>query len=775
MGDSESYTQANRLLSIDTPLGTDVLLLQSVTGHEGISRLFNFQLELLAYNNDALTFNSIVGQNVTITIQLPDGSPRYINGYVSRFAQGATDDRYFTHYTAEVVPWLWFLTRHADCQIFQNMKPADIISQVFNNFGFNNFRQGKMTGTYPQLEYCVQYRETAFNFISRLMEEYGIFYYFDHSTEGQHTLVMTDSVNGLPVCPRSPVGYGALADAMDDTDSVTSWHVEQELETGKCTVTDYNFTTPTTSLIAQEPTVTSVTPNQSLEIFDYPGIHTTVDEGQNAATLRMQEEEARLMLISGSGNCRGFTSGYTFALQNHYRSDQNTTYLLTEVQHVASAGDSYTAGTNAAEQYSNSFTCVPTTVTYRPARTTPKPFVQGPQPALVVGKSGEEIWTDNYGRVKVQFYWDRKGQQDENSSCWIRVSHPWAGQGWGAIALPRMGQEVIVDFLEGDPDRPIIMGRVYNALQTVPYTLPDYQTRSTVQSRSSKGGGTANYNEIRFEDLKGSEQIFLNAELDMDHRVEHDSREYIGNNRHLIVNASQFELVNTDKHGHVKGKHYEKIESDMSLQVGGNQMESTSSNKSVNTGADHKEQIGGAMSLQVTGDRKESIGGNDSRTVTGDVKEQVSGSMSLTLSGDQKESVSGSVSRQAGGDIKEQVGGGFSQQVGQSSNVQTGQSYNLTAGMSINLQGGMSINIQAGEGICLTGPGGFVSVGPSGVTIQGITVLINSGGAASPATSASPSSPDSPASPDSPVAPDAPTDPTDPDTADDGSKGTKLN
>ncbi len=758
MGDSsDSYTQANRLLSISTPLGEDVLLLQGLTGREGISRLFNFQLELLAYNNDAISFNDLVGQNVTITIQLPDGTPRYINGYVSRFAQGATDDRFFTHYTAEIVPWLWFLTRHADCQIFQNMAPADIISQVFNNFSFISFRLGSMTGTYPQLEYCVQYRETAFNFVSRLMEEYGIFYYFDHSTQGQHTLVMTDTVNGLPVCPRSPVGYNALTEAMDDTDAVMSWHVEEELETGKCTVTDYNFTTPSTSLLAQEKTVTSVSPNSGLEIFDYPGIHTTLDEGQNVATLRMQEEEARLMLVNGSGTCRGFMSGYTFTLQNHYRSDQNSTYLLTEVQHVASAGATYTADSEATEHYSNQFTCVPTSVTYRPARLTPKPFVQGPQPALVVGKSGEEIWTDNYGRVKVQFYWDRKGKQDENSSCWIRVSHPWAGQGWGAIALPRIGQEVIVDFLEGDPDRPIIMGRVYNALQTVPYALPDNQTRSTVQSRSSKGGGTANYNELRFEDLKGSEQIFINAEMDMDHRVEHDSREYIGNNRHLIVNASQFEMVNTDKHLHVKGKQNEKIESDKSLQVGGNCMEAITGNHSVN----------------ISGDRKESVTGNDSRSVTGDVKESVTGNVSLSVTGAQNESITSNVSRSVTGSVNESVAQSVSQQVGMNYNQQAGQNTNLTAGMTINLMGGMSVNITGGsEGVSIVGPGGFISITDAGIAIMGTMVLINSGGAPTPADPAVTQSPSSPSSPDSP---DAPTAPTDPDTADDGSKGTKLN
>lgn len=751
----ETYTQQNRLLAIDTPLGKDVLLLQSLTGHEGISRLFSYELELLAYNNDAIDFKKMVGQNVTITIHLTDGTPRYINGYVSRFSQGATDERFFTRYYAQVVPWLWFLTRQADCRIFQNKAAPDIISQVFGLFSFAKFRNS-LNATYPTLEYCVQYRETAFNFVSRLMEEFGIFYYFDHTTQGEHTLVLADSPSGLKACPSSPASYAVETGGLEGTDVVNAWHVEQELETGKYTVTDYNFTTPSTSLLAEEPTVVSVSPNQGLEIFDYPGLHTTKDTGDTVAKVRMQEEEARHLMATGSSTCRGFMSGYTCQLQNHYRSDQNTAYLLTEVQHVASAGTTYNAGTEATEHYSNHFTCMPSSITHRPARVTPKPFVQGPQPALVVGKSGEEIWTDKYGRVKVQFYWDRQGKQDENSSCWIRVSHPWAGQGWGSIALPRIGQEVIVDFLEGDPDRPIIMGRVYNAAQTVPYKLPDNQTRSTTQSRSSKGGGAANYNEIRMEDLKGSEQIFINAEKDMDHRVEHDSREYIGNNRHLIVNASQFELVNTDKHGHVKGKRNEKIEGDKSLQVGGNCMEKITGNHSVN----------------ISGDRKESVTGNDSRSVTGDVKEQVTGNVSLSVTGAQNESITSDFSRQVTGSIKEVAAQGVSQQIGMDYNQQAGQNVNVTAGMTINLTGGMAVNITGGsEGVSIVGPGGFISITAAGIAIMGTMVLINSGGAPTPADPAVPQTPSSPSSPDSP---DAPTDPTDPDTADDGSKGTKM-
>jgi type VI secretion system secreted protein VgrG len=713
----DNYTQDYRLLAIDTPLGKDVLLLQELAGYEGISRLFTYELDLLAHDNDSISFEDIVGQKVSISIQLPDGSPRYISGYVSRFTQGDTDDRLFTHYHAQVVPWLWFLTRQADCRIFQNMAVPDIISQIFNPFAFKDFRLA-LKNSYPQLEYCVQYRETSFNFVSRLMEEFGIFYYFDHTTKGKHTLVLADQSSNQTACAGSPLNYDVQVGGLEDPSVIYTWNMGQELRTGKYIVTDYNFVTPSTSLLANDPTVIDLSASQDLELFDYPGLYTTKDQGDTIAKLRMQEEEAGYMVASGQSNCRGMMSGFSFTLKNHYRDDQNKNYLATEVRHTASAGDTYTADATGAETYVNSFTCIPASVAYRPARITPKPFVQGPQPALVVGKSGEEIWVDKYGRVIVQFYWDRLGQKNENSSCWIRVSQPWAGSNWGAIWIPRIGQEVLVSFLEGDPDRPLITGRVYNADQMPPYTLPDYQTRSTYMSRSSKGGGSSNYNEMRFEDLKGKEQIFMNAEKDMDLRVENDSREFIGANRHLIVTTNQQELINTDKHLHVKGDHFEKIEGNMSLQVVGNQMESVTGNKSLN----------------VTGDQKESVTGNVSLSVTGNQNESVTGNVSLSVTQGKMDSIT--------------------------------MGYGMSA-MSISLSAQTGIVIQCPLGITLSAGPNSVDVSPEGVFITGTPfAFINSG--SSPASASPPGS-------GSPASPDAPTDPKDPDTADDGSKGTKLN
>jgi type VI secretion system secreted protein VgrG len=578
------HTQENRLVSLTTPLGKDVLLLAGFTGHEAISRLFSFHLDLLS-EHGPIDFPTIVGKNVTISVTQSDDTARYFNGIVSHFGQSGSDAN-FTHYQMEVVPWTWVLTRYADCKIFHNKKVDDIIKQVFSDRGFQDYKFS-LNGSYSPMEYCVQYRETDFNFISRLMEQNGIFYFFQHE-EGKHTMVLADSSSGHEECPgQKTAGYNLVTGGLDEADVVTAWRLEQELRSGKYTLTDYNFKTPSASLLATEPTIVSVGGNSNFEIFDYPGEYPTRADGTSFAKLRMQEEEAAHLTVTGSSVCRAFTTGYKFALTDHQQDSMNTSYVLTEIQHIASVGDSYGKAGGSGDTYSNHFSCIPESVPFRPQRLTPKPFVQGPQTAVVIGKSqysdtsgddgsgdGEEIWVDSFGRVIVRFPWDRAGK----CSCRVRVSQDWAGQGWGSINIPRVGQEVIVSFLEGDPDRPIITGRVYNANETVPYTLPDYQTRSTFKTRSSKGGGTDNYNELRFEDKTGGEQIFLRGEKDLDTRLKNDSREYVGNNRSLIVTQDQMEQVGGDLHSQITGNFNQKIGQSLSLQVGQNLYEKSGTN-----------------------------------------------------------------------------------------------------------------------------------------------------------------------------------------------------
>ena len=527
MGTSYVHGETS-LFTLTTPLGPDKLLLKGFKGSEGMSRLFRFDLDLLSTDPN-IDYTQIIGKSVTLAVTQADGTPRYFNGIISRFGQAGADET-FTSYHAEMVPWLWLLTRTADCRIFQNMTIPDIIKKIFTDLSFNDFTDSTK-GTYASLDYCVQYRETAFNFVSRLMEEYGIFYFFQHA-EGKHTLVLGDDSSAFTTCPgQDQFRFYFETRAVLDVDVINGWHAEQELRTGKCTLTDYNFETPSTNLLSTTATIDSVGGNSQYDTYDYPGKYLNKSDGQSLTKIRMQEEEAVHLVFHGTSDARSMVSGYKFTLTEHYRGDMNASYLLTDIQHIAHTSGYGSRRGTVEEQYSNSFRCIPDSVDFRPLRVTPRPTVMGPQPAVVVGPSGEEIYTDQYGRVKVQFFWDRQGKKDENSSCWVRVSQPWAGKNWGAIFLPRIGQEVIVDFLEGDPDQPVITGRVYNAEMMPPAPLPTYMNVSGFRSHSTKGGGQDERNALAFDDTKGSENFEMYAQKDMTIHVLHDQNITVDNDR----------------------------------------------------------------------------------------------------------------------------------------------------------------------------------------------------------------------------------------------------
>lgn len=572
-----TYTQENRIIALQTPLGDDVLLLDRLAGHEGISRLFTFYLDLLS-ESSSIDFSGIIGKRVTITIHLPGGHNRYVNGFISRFVQSGRDNR-FTHYKAEVVPWLWFLTRSANCKIFQKKTIPEILEKMFEHVPFKDFKN-KLQGSYDQCEYVVQYRETDFNFVSRLMEQHGIFYYFEHEVN-KHTLVFADAPSAHQPCPNQASARFETVGRVLDEERITGFELAKEIRPGSYAMNDYNFETPNTDLDVAEPTVISIANNSSFQVYDFPGEYLNKSSGEQVAKLRMQEEEAAHEIARGVSNCGAFLPGYRFDLQEHYRRDLNKSYVLTEIQHFANCGSAYYTGQGHEEDtYTNHFSCIPYSVPYRPPRITPRPFMQGPQTAVVVGPSGEEIYTDSYGRIKVQFFWDRDGKSNENSSCWIRVSQTTAGKGWGAVNLPRVGQEVVVDFLEGNPDRPIVVGRVYNADQTIPYSLPDKKTTSTMKSYSSKGGG--GFNEIRLDDTKGQEQIFINGEYNLDLRVGHDLMETVGNDMHLTVGHDYREDIGGQKH----------------VNVADNEMTAVGGSRSLSVGGSDHETIGGAYALR---------------------------------------------------------------------------------------------------------------------------------------------------------------------------------
>lgn len=583
-----SWTQTERLIALTTPLGENRLLLAGFSGREALSEMFSFHLDLLA-EGGPIDFSQIIGQNVTISVTRFDGQPRYINGIVSEFALSGHDNL-FRRYQMTVVPWTWKLTRYSDCRIFHNKNVGDILAAVFSSRGLTDYTLS-LSGSYSPLEYCVQYRETDFQFVSRLMEENGIFYFFTHDKD-KHTMVIADSASAHQPCPgQGSAGCDLVSGGLNQADVITSWRFEQQWRSGQCTLTDYNFITPSTSLLASEPTIVAVGGNTGFELFDYPGGHTNRSEGSRVARQRMQEQEATHLIARGTSVCRTFIPGYKFQLTDHELDSMNITYILTSVQHSASVAGSYNEGEE--DRYSNEFTCIPVSVPFRPSRRTPRPVVRGPQTAVVVGPStdqddndqsseadSEEIWVDTYGRVKVLFPWDRASA----CSCWVRVSQGWAGEGWGAINIPRVGQEVVVSFLEGDPDRPLITGRVYNADQLVPYTLPELGTRTTFKTRSSPGGSEDNYNELRFEDKTGKEQVFVRGEKDYDTRIRHDSREWIGNDCSRIVKNDQKESVSGSLHLRVDGSRLEKIGADLHHTVNGNLNQKTAQTISLQAG-----------------------------------------------------------------------------------------------------------------------------------------------------------------------------------------------
>jgi type VI secretion system secreted protein VgrG len=564
------YTQVRRPLSVTTPLGADALLLVGIEGREAISELFRFDFQLLAENGAEVPFEKLLGQKIAATIRANEDNQRYIAGIVSRVAQGSRDQT-FTGYRVEVVPQLWLLTRVRQSRIFQGLSVPDILKKVLAGLEVAY----EIQGDFQPREYCAQYRESDFDFASRLMEEEGIYYFFKHSASGS-SLVLANTPQSHPNAEPGKAIFEEVTGGNRPEQRVFSWEKSQELRSGKVTLWDHCFELPGKHLEATKTTVDSLQVgavthkiktggNEKFELYDFPGGYANrfdgVDRGGGerpaevqkifqdnvrTADIRMQEEAARSVRIGGASTCAQFVPGFRIALERHFSGDG--TYVLTEVRHRASLELDFRSAKGQEDfRYENSFTCIPLALPFRPARVTPIPHVQGAQTAVVVGPSGQEIFTDKYGRIKVQFPWDREGKLDGDTSCWLRVATPWAGKQWGMVHIPRVGQEVVVDFVNGDVDQPIVVGSVYNADQMPPYALPANKTQSGIKSRSTLQGGAANFNEIRFEDKKGSEQVVIHAEKDQCIDVENDETHWVGHDRKKTVDNNETVKIGNDE------------------------------------------------------------------------------------------------------------------------------------------------------------------------------------------------------------------------------------
>ena len=532
-------SQESRLIRIKTTLGEDVLLLTAMSGYEALSEPFNFQLEL-ASEKDDIAATDIVGKAVDIELTGNDDQPRFFNGHVSHFAAGELRTDGYRAYQAEIVPWLWFLGYSNNCRIFQNQTAVEIIEAVLKEKEVSDFKKS-LTGTYVKRDYCVQFNETDFDFISRLLEEEGIFYFFEH-IKGKHTLVLADNMSAYKKCAESSAEYLA-GHVMEN--QLSAWSNQYSYISGKFTQNDFNFEAPSNDLKCTSSSVIKLVKSSNFEHYAYPGNFLDKKAGSSRTTVRMEEEEALYHVVSSAGTYRSFFAGGMFTIKDHvYEAEKNKSYVITKIYHQAN-DDSYTTGGGSSD-YQNQFSCIPSNVVFRPGLRHFKPAVHGPQTAVVVGPKGEEIYTDKYGRVKVQFHWDRQGKSDEKSSCWVRVAQTMVGKKWGAIFIPRIGQEVVVSFIDGDLDRPLITGCVYNAEFMPPYDLPANKTQSGIKTRSSKDGATATFNELRFEDKKGSEEIYFHAEKNFNRTVENDDSLIIHKNRSKTIKEGN-EIVILEK------------------------------------------------------------------------------------------------------------------------------------------------------------------------------------------------------------------------------------
>lgn len=564
------------------------LVFRSMTGQERISSLFEYRVRLIA-ETPGITAKSMLGEDMSVEVnlatELGGAGQRFLSGQVAQFTYVGKDDGDKHVYEAVLRPWLWYATRRSDFKIFQFKTVPEILHEVLAPYGFAF--EDKFSGSYRSWDYCVQYAETDFNFVSRLMEQEGLYYYFEHA-QGSHKMVLCDGMTSHVALPDGPIKVpyhaGVLAAQVLEQDFIDTWSHSEDVASGHYASDDYDFKKPNAKIdsLHRQPAGHS---QDSYEIYDWPGGYTESGDGENYARVRMEQQGARRELVDGQGNLRHLASGYLFDLAKHPNDGENKRYLIEAVscdfeenalRKDGATNAAYSEGTSST-RYRQTFQVLPESALYRAVRSTPKPRTTGPQTAVVVGPSGEEIYTDQYGRIKVQFHWDRYGQRDENSSCWIRVSQTWAGSNYGAMHIPRVGQEVIVDFLNGDPDYPIVTGCVYNALQMPPWDLPANKTQSGTLTRSSQGGTPDMANAIRFEDKAGAEELWLHAQKDQLTEVENDETKWVGNDRTKTIDGNETSTIHKSR--------TETVDMAESITIGGSRTRTVRGSDTVLVGA----------------------------------------------------------------------------------------------------------------------------------------------------------------------------------------------
>ena len=650
------------------------------TATESISAPYEVQLTLVTEKE--VNFDDVIGKTALLTIKPDDtshgkDSERHFHGIINEFMKTKSKGR-FLYYQATMVPSLWLLSLERDCRIFQNTTVPDIVGTILKEAGIKekeNFAFRVKRGDYEPREYCVQYRETDLDFISRLLEEEGIFYFFEH-TDQKHLLVFGDStVNYKPIPGDPKVVFNPTGGMVVREESVYQFAFSRQIRSGKYTLKDFNFEKPDLDLTAEDKSAS----HQELEVYDYPGDYVEQAPGKRLAKIRLEEGVMFKDLTKGNSSCPRFTPGFTYKMTKHEHGQFNKEYLLIRLVHTGTQPQvlQELADSGSTFSYSNEFSAIPSSVTFRPERDTPKPIVEGVHTAIVVGPKGEEIYTDKYGRVKVQFHWDRLGKNDENSSCWIRVSQAWAGGGWGAMYVPRIDQEVIVDFLEGDPDRPIITGRVYHGANMPPYPLPGEKTKSTIMSNSSLGGG--GFNEFRFEDKKGQEEIYLHGQKDWTIAILNDKNQTVGHDETLAVGNNRTKTVGVD------------------------QSETIGANKTIKVGVNHTEAIGANMALTVGSNKTETVAINTAETIGAAKELTIGGAYQVTVGAAMNETIGAAKAEEIGAAKSVNVGLNSSENVGQNKSIDAGDNISFTAGKNVSVDSGKKMTFNAGDDYSVTG------------------------------------------------------------------------
>ncbi|HEY1859931.1 MAG TPA: type VI secretion system tip protein TssI/VgrG [Gemmataceae bacterium] len=733
-------TQTHRLLQVTTPLGPDVLLLLGFSGREALSRLFRFDLELLADSKKEIAFDKLLGQKILVSAALPNGKQRFFGGICSSVSEGGRDEK-FTHYKMEMVPQAWLLTQRVQSRIFQHISVPDILKKVFTGFDV----AFEIQGTFHPRDYCVQYRESDFDFASRLMEEEGIFYFFKHAKDG-HKMVVANTSQSHPEVPeQSKAIYEEIEGGVRGEMRIQEWEKGQELRSGKYTLWDHCFELPHKHLEAEKLVTDAiqvgkvnhkllVSGNDKLEVYDYPGgyaqrfdgvdagggdkpadLQKIFEDNKRTVEIRIQQTALPGLYIRGASDCRQFVSGHKFTLERHFNADG--AYVLTEVEHKAMLAADYRSGEGDQVTYENRFTCIPLALPFRPSLVTEKPVVKGTQTAVVVGPAGDEIFTDKYSRIKVQFHWDRQGKYNADSSCWIRVATNWAGKGWGFLQIPRIGQEVIVDFLEGDPDNPIVIGSVYNAEQMPAGKLPAEKNTSGLKTNSTLGGG--GYNGLVMTDTKGKEMITLHGQKDMSTTIEHDETVHIMNNRTetvdnnetITIHANRTETVDQNESITVSGNRTRNVAKNESVTVALTRTHTVGINEAITVGAAQQVTVGALRALTVGASQTTNIGASHSVTV--------GAGQAVTVGAGQTVKVAADQSIDVGGSLTEKVAGNYEENVAKSKKAEIGEDMGVQVGKHLSFSAGEQIVLKTGDAEIIMKKDGTIQIKGKDITIEG--------------------------------------------------------